>query len=277
MKENTKFILRVTCIHVATYILCGIIFSVLFNYNELFQLGNTKYFMRPLDSASSLLGPVFQIARGILFGFVLLLFKESVIETKRGWLKLWAIIAVIGIFNTPGPAPGSIEGIIYTQLPMELHIKGAPEILAQTLLFSYFVATPVKLKDTRFIERNKTPLICAVLTGIMYSIFGIITALILNVDVAVGTTDAVAFIIMFAAVLSVYFASKWYQETEHRRKHIIFIISCYIMLAVVPTIYNYLTNSAFASWISLAINIVPVMILFAINYSADVRRDNAPK
>lgn len=269
MKENTKFILRVTLIHVVTYILCGIIFSALFNYEELFQLGNTKYFMRTFDSASSLLGPVFQIIRGFLFGLILLLFKESVIEKKHGWLKLWTVIVVIGVINTPGPSPSSIEGIIYTQLPLELHLKGAPEVLVQTLLFSYFVANPVKLKSIGFIEKNKIPFISAILSGVMFSLSGVITALILKVNVMVGMTDTGAFVVMFIAIITVYFICKWYRETASRLKHIILPICCYIMLAAVPTVYNYLTNSVFASWLTLIINAVPAIIVFVMNYYAN--------
>lgn len=67
MRENLKFVIRVTCIHCMTYVLCGIIFSALFHYDELYQQGTIKYFMRPVDSFSTLLGPAFQTVRGLLF------------------------------------------------------------------------------------------------------------------------------------------------------------------------------------------------------------------
>ncbi|ULQ58518.1 hypothetical protein K7I13_08000 [Brucepastera parasyntrophica] len=273
MKENFKFVLRVTVIHIVTYILCGMVFSLVFNYKELFQLGNAEYFMRPFDSISSLIGPVIQIVRGLLFGLVLLRLKESVIETKRGWLKLWAIIVVIGIINTPGPGFSSIEGIVYTQLPLEIHIKGAPEILVQTLLFSCLVANPIKLKGMPFFEKNKIPLLSAVLAGVMFSLSGVVTALILKADVMAGMTDAGAFIVMFAAIIAVFFVCKWYRETEFRQKNIILPLCFYLVLAAAPTVYNYLTGSVFASWLTLAINAVPVVILFIINYYAGKRNE----
>lgn len=68
MNSKIKFITKVTLIHIATYILCGIIFSAVFNYQELFELGNTKYFMREFTGVSTLIGPLLQIFRGILFG-----------------------------------------------------------------------------------------------------------------------------------------------------------------------------------------------------------------
>lgn len=171
MRENLKFVIRVTFIHCMTYVLCGIIFSALFHYDELYQQGTIKYFMRPVDSFSTLLGPAFQTVRGLLFGFILLLFKDNILLQKHGWLKLWAIIAGLGIVNTPGPAPCSIEGIIYTQLPLEFHIKGAPELLIQTLLFSYLVANPERFQLLQLtLRKHRTPLVCAVSAWVLFSL-----------------------------------------------------------------------------------------------------------
>lgn len=271
MKENTRFVLRVTVTHVVTYILCGIVFMTLFHYDELYQYGNTKYFMRPVDSASSLAGPVFQIIRGLLFGFVLLLLKKSVIETTYGWLKLWGIIAVIGIINTPGPAPCSIEGIIYTQLPLAFHIKGAPEILIQTLLFSFMVANPSKFKCP-FLHKYKIPLISALSGGVMFSVSGMILTLILGTDINAAVTDMGAFGVMFAAVLVIFAVSKWYLSTASDAKHFILPVCCYLVMGLLPTVYNYITDSPFATWLTLVINGIPVLILFLINYIADRHR-----
>lgn len=264
MKENVKFITRVMVIHVLTYCVCGVVFMTLFDYKTLYQLGNMKYFMHPVGSASNFAGPVIQIVRGLLFGFILLLFKESVIPQKHGWLKLWAIIVVIGIINTPGPAPCSIEGIIYTQLPLKVHIIGAPEILIQTLIFSYFVAAPRKFKFP-WLTKYKIPLISAVSAGTMFSLTGMILALILHLDMAAGMTDTGAFIVMFAAVVSVFLASKWYLFTTFRLKHMVLPFCCYIVLAIMPTIYNYAVDSVFASLLTLGINVLPVIVIFFIN------------
>jgi hypothetical protein len=38
--------------------------------------------------------------------------------------------------STYGPAPGSIEGAIYTTLPLPFHMFGLPEVLGQSLAFS---------------------------------------------------------------------------------------------------------------------------------------------
>jgi MFS family permease len=243
-----------------TYIFCGIVFSTLFNYQELFALENVRYFMRGYDSVSIQIGPLAQGVRGILFGIVILLIKDS-LEGRYGWLKLWGIIAIIGIINTPGPAPSSIEGLIYTQLPLEYHLKGAPEILVQTLLFSYLVAKPRRTKQrSKFLEANKIPLTATVLTGMGFSIFGIVLALMLKVDLMAGASDMGAFFVMFVAMAMVFFITKWYSDTDIEHKKIILALVYYIAMAVMPTTYNFLTDSPFKSILSLIVNIVPTLI-----------------
>lgn len=275
MRENLKFVIRVTFIHCMTYVLCGIIFSALFHYDELYQQGTIKYFMRPVDSFSTLLGPAFQTVRGLLFGFILLLFKDNILLQKHSWLKLWAITAGLGIVNTPGPAPCSIEGIIYTQLPLEFHIKGAPELLIQTLLFSYLVANPERfqLLQSR-LRKHRTPLVSAVSAWVLFSLSGVILALILHLNIKEGMTDFGAYIVMLIAVLSVFFVSKWYQSAASRLKHIVFLLCCYMVLAVIPTLYNQLAGSLFASSLTLGINAISAVILFFINYTASLRNNS---
>ena len=200
MNVNLKFIGRVTIVHITTYILCGMIFSTLFHYQDLFLLENVKSYMRPFGGTSTMIGPLVQVIRGVLFGIVLLFIKDYFIG-KYGWLKLWAFIAIIGIVNTPAPAPFSIEGMIYTQLPLEFHFKGAPEILVQTLLFSYFIAKPKQEKQrNKFIEENKIALLISIIAGISFSISGIVLSLILKINV-MATSDIGAFIIMFVSML----------------------------------------------------------------------------
>lgn len=60
-----------------------------------------------------------------------------------------AVIAIVGIFNTPATSPDSIEALIYLQPtgePLNTSIGGTLEILVQTLLFSvvatWWVRTP---------------------------------------------------------------------------------------------------------------------------------------
>lgn len=261
MKDNLKFVVRVTIIHIVTYILCGVLFSTLFNYKSLFALEGVNTFMRPVEGTSTMIGPLIQVIRGILFGLLLLLAKDF-FTSKYGWFKLWIFIVVLGIINTPGPAPFSIEGIIYTQLPLEFQLKGAPEILIQTLLFSYFVAKPKKQRAiNKFFENNKIPLIVSIIAGFSISLSGIVLTLKLKLDIMTGAKDFGAIIVMFASMVIVFLATKLYCIKAKTSKIIILAIIYYLAVAVMPTAYNFIANSPFKSLLTLAINVVPVVIM----------------
>lgn len=260
--DNARFVARVTIIHVCTYILCGMVFSTLFDYDTLFKTGNAAYFMRSMDSTSVLIGPCVQILRGVLFGLVLLLFRNSYEGRRYGWLRLWAIILVLGIIDTPGPAPCSIEGVVYTQLPMEFHIKGAPEILVQTLLFSWLVARP---KNNRMVvsdPRKRCVVAATVIAAVGFSLGGIILALILGVDIMVGVSDPWAFLVMFAAIAIVAAMTWWYINRPRKvMSSVCFYLVGYTALAVMPTVYNFCTGSPLSSWLSLLVSALPLAAL----------------
>lgn len=263
MNNNLKFILKTTGVHILTYILCGIIFSTIFNYHSLFTMDGVDDFMKEVGGSSTLLGPLVQVIRGLLFGVVLLLFKDTFMGKKYGWLKLWAILSIIGIINTPGPAPFSIEGIVYTKLPLEFHLKGAPEILIQTLLFSYLLAKPEN-KKIKFIEDNKNEFISAIVCVVLFSLSGIVLALIRGISIASSVGDIGAFGIMFIAAISTFFISKYYPKIESKFKDIIALASVYFFLAILPYVYNLITESPFNTHLTLLINLVPSFILLFI-------------
>ena len=264
MSNNLKFLLKTVVVHILTYILCGIVFSTIFNYHSLFAMDGVDGFMKEIGGSSTLIGPLIQVIRGILFGIVLLLFKDTFLGKKYGWLKLWAILSIIGVINTPGPAPFSIEGIVYTKLPLEFHLKGAPELLIQTLLFSYLIAKPSKEKKIKFIEENKSDFVSAIVCMVLFSLSGIVLALIRGISIASSVGDLGAFGIMFIDVISTFFISKNYSNIKSKYKDTIIVIILYFLLSILPYIYNLITNSPFNTYLTLLINIIPAMILFFI-------------
>lgn len=258
MNEKAKFITKVTIAHCLTYFICGLIFANLFNYQELFKAGNTQYFMKDAYSTSSLIGPVAQIFRGIIIGFILLILKDNVMKKKNGWLYLWLIFAGLGVICTPSAAPVSIEGIIYSKLPLEFHLKTAPEVLVQTLLFSIWVTGNFKLEIS---EKIKIPFVVTAISGVGFSISGIILALVLGADFMASASDPYAFIVMFIALLIVFFITKLYINNKKKLIPAIYYIVCYLSLAGLPTIYNYLTNSLLKSPLSLIFSGLPVIVI----------------
>jgi hypothetical protein len=140
VEDNTSswpvFLWRVTACHLVSYFAAGIVAYNLFDYREFFSTGPLAALMRPVDSPEVALGPSLQVVRGLLFALVLWPFRRVILERDRGWLYLWGLFVGLAVLGTAGPTFGSFEGLIYTQLPLADHLRGLPEVVAQTLLFS---------------------------------------------------------------------------------------------------------------------------------------------
>ena len=140
--------LKTVVTHTITYFIAGVLALVLFRYEEQFADPDFAYPMRQIDDIWVYAGPLFQPLRGLLFGLIFYTLRSVLFRPRDGWLLIWALLVVVGILNTFGPAPGSIEGMIYTTPSVWSHIKGLPETLFQTLLLSvilwYWVRNPQK-------------------------------------------------------------------------------------------------------------------------------------
>ena len=144
-KERIRFTAKVTIAHVVTYMICGMVFMTLFNYQENLEVVG----MNSMDELNGLVVILGQIVRGVLFGIVIWWIKDSIIGKKLAWLKLWAILVIVGILSVYAPAPGSIEGFIYLApssvvpnsepLPLAFILGSLAEIMVQPLLFSIIV------------------------------------------------------------------------------------------------------------------------------------------
>ena len=97
-------------------------------------------------------GPALQPIRGLLFGCVFYMLREPFFGAKKGWLAMWVVLATIGIVGTFGAPPGSIEGIIYTRLPLSLHLITLPEVLVQSFLLSWLLFTWVNRPSRRWVN-----------------------------------------------------------------------------------------------------------------------------
>ena len=122
--------------HTITYFIMGLLAYMIFEYDRLFAETSLNLLMRQTSESLVMAGPLFQPIRGILFSIVFFLLRDTLFRRKNGWLVMWITLVVIGIIGTFGPTPGSIEGMIYTVLPMELHLTGLPEVILQALILS---------------------------------------------------------------------------------------------------------------------------------------------
>ena len=132
--------------HTVTYFLMGALAYRYLHYAEIFNQPNSG--LRPTTSPLILLGPALQFVRGILFASVFYPFRDKLFGRRNGWLLMaWMLIA-LGILGTFAAPPGSIEGFIYTTIPIPMQLRGYLEIVPQALLLSallcYWIGHPGK-------------------------------------------------------------------------------------------------------------------------------------
>jgi len=156
MKKNhipiLGLIVKSTLVHSVTYFLVGLLAFTLLDYSQRFAEGGLELLMRPTDHPLVMAGPLFQPLRGMLFGAAFYLLREAYFPIMNGWLRMWAVLVIVGILSPFGPAPGSIEGFIYTTLPLQSQLSpGMLEVLIQSLLLSFFVHFWVNNPEKRWL------------------------------------------------------------------------------------------------------------------------------
>lgn len=120
--------------HTITYFIAGFLAFKFLHYAEIFNQPNSG--MQPTNSLRVVLGAPLQIFRGVLFASVFYLFREQLFGRKNGWLLMSWILIGIGILGTFGAPGGSLEGYIYTTIPVRIQMRGYLEIVPQALLLS---------------------------------------------------------------------------------------------------------------------------------------------
>ena len=140
--------IKTIVVHTVTYSVIGFLAFTFLNYTATFASGEWAKIMRPTDHPLVMAGPLFQILRGLIFGLAFYPLRTILFEKKNGWLVLWWTLVAIGILSTFGAAPGSIEGMVYTVIPIGEQIRGYIEIVTQAFLLSiilyYWVTNPQK-------------------------------------------------------------------------------------------------------------------------------------
>lgn len=129
-----SFSFRITACHMVTYMVAGIAAYTIMDYPSRFA--EECSIMIPTDSRRVALGPALQVVRGLIFAVALFPFRRVFLDEQRGWLKLWGLFLGLAILSTAGPAPGSVEGLIYTRVSAVEQILGLWEVVVQTLALS---------------------------------------------------------------------------------------------------------------------------------------------
>lgn len=139
-------------VHTLTYFAIGLIAFTLFNYSARFADPALSSLMRQTNDPLVQAGVLFQPIRGVLFGFVFYLLRDVLFRQKNGWLIIWITLVVVGIVSTFGPAPGSIEGLIYTKVSFNGLWGGLVEVLLQSFLLSAFIYYWVNHPEKRWLN-----------------------------------------------------------------------------------------------------------------------------
>jgi hypothetical protein len=94
--------------------------------------------MKPIDSKWIAIGPALQWIRGLISRRRSTL-PPGVSGRVAGLAEALGLLLGLAILSTAGPAPGSVEGLIYTKVPPLDQLLGLREVVAQTLAFSWLL------------------------------------------------------------------------------------------------------------------------------------------
>ena len=134
--------------HTITYFIVGLLALLTLDYSARFSDPSVAAYARPTSDPLVMAGPLFQPIRGFLFGVVFYLLREPFFRRSRGWLILWMTLVVIGIIGQFTGGLGSIEGLVYSRVPVLFQLTLLPEVFVQTLLLSlllfYWIRQPNK-------------------------------------------------------------------------------------------------------------------------------------
>jgi hypothetical protein len=144
--------LKTAAVHVVTYFIVGVLSFLFLDYTSKYADPAVANLVRQTDHPLVAAGPFFQILRGLLFGIAFFALRESIFPYKRGWLTLWLTLVILGIFSPFGAAPSSIEGMIYTVLPVWFHVVNFPEIFIQSGLLAFITHYWVNHPETRWLN-----------------------------------------------------------------------------------------------------------------------------
>ena len=78
-----RFTVRVTCCHVVTYFVAGVLALTLLDYKTLFQSEGFSSLMLPTSSKWVAAGPALQVVRGVVFALALYPFRRSLSARSR--------------------------------------------------------------------------------------------------------------------------------------------------------------------------------------------------
>ncbi len=255
-KNNWKafmtFAMRVIVAHTLTYFIYGIVMSQVFDYSAIFAREIIRDYMLPIGQRNVFLHLLMQPVRGLIFAVALWPIRDLLLERKQGWFILWSLLVSIGILSTPAAAPSSIEGMVYTRIPMWYHLMGIPEIALQTLFFSIWVVwwerQSVKSRATE--PKKANPLLAEIVKAIVnacfgyigYAIGGLLLVAFVRPDIDVGATGTdfkmqfMFIVAFFVNAITIFWVA--YKGQSHPAALWSIFLLFWFLDAIVPWLYQ---------------------------------------
>lgn len=138
-KEKAIFIWRISALHTIAYFIAGLFALTFMNYSEEFGSETMSNLMLPVDHWQVAIGLGLQPIRGVIIALVLWPFRETIFSNK-GWIKLAFLVLGLSYLSTIGPAIGSFDGYIFTNVSLKYHLLGIPETLIYIFLFTSLIS-----------------------------------------------------------------------------------------------------------------------------------------
>ena len=164
---------KTVVVHTVTYFVAGLLAYKLGGYEKTFSRPPLSRLMRPTSDRWVMAGPLFQPIRGVIFGLAFYPLRRVLFADRRGWLILWWLLFALGVLSTFGPAPGSVEGMIYTVIPPLAQMLGLWEVLLQSFLLSVVLCYWVNHPEKRWLDWTLGIAFCIV---IILPLLGLLTA-----------------------------------------------------------------------------------------------------
>ncbi|MBS3810371.1 MAG: hypothetical protein KGY44_00720 [Halanaerobiales bacterium] len=130
------FLFRFSIVHVIIYLFIAIIFNNYLSYNREFISSVLYDNFRNLDATIIRFAPLLQFGRGIFLALIIYPLYNCIIKPRYGWLRLFALLWGLSLIGSVAATPGSIEGFIYTDIPVIEHLLALPEVTLEVFLFS---------------------------------------------------------------------------------------------------------------------------------------------
>ncbi len=169
-KSVPGFIGRFAVAHTVAYFIAGLIFATLMNYQEIFAstaFSHMRHFEHPLV----ILGGILQLFRGAFLALAFLPFRHVITENKRGWIYVFVALWILMNVGADSAEPGKIEGLIYGDYSLALHLFSFPEFTCSTLLSAWLFHTWERNPQDK---RLSVPLIGAIFVIIAFAILGLL-------------------------------------------------------------------------------------------------------